>query len=789
MRLKSVTMHGFKTFVQRTQLELDSGITAVVGPNGSGKSNLADAVRWALGEQSLRALRCRRTEEVLFGGGNGRPPSGLAEVVLTFEAIEKEDDRSSSLPFTELSLARRAYRSGDSEYFVNRERVRLKDVLDVYGQLGLGLDGFALVGQGAVDAALSVRSEDRRELVAQAAGIGHLQSRLAESVSKLSQTEQNLTRVADLIEELTPRLRTLERQARQAREREALQDEFSRGLVRYYADKWSEPWSRRCQATRDLVLATETCAAAQRLRSLSEVEHDELSELLQDALAHLGEASFHIETTTAELAAVTRSITSDDERLANLARRQTEVAANARHWLAALAEETSALEDLDRQCALVAASIDLLTNAVSQAGVELENWEPQSRAIDESIRTERSRVAKAEARRSTALARSTALEERLTHLVVTVNDRQKQIASLESDVEAQRKLVGARETDVALARARLASAEAAYKIAIDAFDQASRAAADSASVQREFVSEFHEMRARVDAIRSVELTGAGYYPGVRAVLLAARQRPTPTLSGIVDIVARLLDVPVELEIAIETALGSHAQDIVVARWSDAEAAIVLLKATGSGRATFLPLDTLRPPYRWATVPTELGVLGIASSLVGIDPSFARVSEFLLGQTLLVNDLAVARKVLQSSAPFWRIVTREGELARPSGLVTGGSAASSPGALARQRELRSTSRLESDMATRRDTLEREQTLARVDLDKGRSAVAKTEQQRQTARDELQRAEELFREAHRQLVRSGQLVDGQRIDERRSVADRAKLEEQSREARQQAESAAS
>src|SRR5712692_4192035 len=239
MRLSAVEVLGFKSFGRKIAFTFDPGVTAIVGPNGSGKSNFADAIRWVLGEQNLRALRCRRTDELFFAGGSGRPPSGLAQVSLTLQVTESAPVVESSLDAAELNVTRRAYRFGESEYYLNRDRVRLRDAVDLYGRYSLGLDGFAVVGQGDVDAALSARAEDRHLLVEQAAGVGHLQDRLAETQSRLAGTEQNLARIADIVAELRPRLRVLERQARQVRERDALQNELLTGLLRWYGHLWA----------------------------------------------------------------------------------------------------------------------------------------------------------------------------------------------------------------------------------------------------------------------------------------------------------------------------------------------------------------------------------------------------------------------------------------------------------------------------------------------------------------------------------------------------------------------
>lgn len=741
MFLKALTLQGFKTFAQPTHFTFGPGITAVVGPNGSGKSNFADAFRWVLGEQSLRSLRSRRTEDVLFAGRAGRPPAGLADVTLTFDNSGHWLDT----PFEEVTIARRAYRSGENEYYLNRDRTRRRDVGDILGRISLGADGFAIVGQGTVDAALSLRPEDRRGLIEQAASISHLYFRLDEARQRLALANQNLERVSDLIAELTPKLKTLERQARQAKEREAWQVELDRGLIRWYAHLWSVPRSRLHQAEQDQrVLRAELGALAERLRSSAD-EIDAIRAERANGERAIAAARKSVHDGERAIEALDQAAKFGLTRRADLIRQRDE--------FAALLEQRG--RDLDAERAIAQAqttekaalSEHLIVAEENLASLEIQSadWQGRRQAVEQSVREAQRRESRAETGRATAIAHQRATRERLSQLRRATADHHQRIVALEAESTDRQRRVDASSLSHDEVNAAAERARARRQVALERHDgcqsDVNRLASELAEIDREL----HGLRARLDALRHVESAGTAYFAGVRTVLQAANGHGQIHLDGIVGVVARLLVVAADRELAIETALGGHLQDIVVDRWADAEAAIAYLKKGGAGRATFLPLDTLRPSRR-PPPPNGPGLLGVASSLVDVDPRYQVISDYLLGQTLVVEDLAVTRRIIRECAPVWQIVTLEGEITRPSGVVTGGAPGQTHGTLARQRELR----------------QRQAAIEKREADRARQSTALAQ-----ARQELDRAAAELAELTR---------DARREEERARLASTALAEEQ-------------
>ncbi len=729
MRLTTVEIVGFKSFGRKTAFAFDPGVTAIVGPNGSGKSNFADAVRWVLGEQNPRSLRCRRSEEVFFAGGNGRPSSGLAQVTITFETGEyaTDDDGPDA---AEVSVSRRAYRSGESEYYHNRERVRLRDVADVFGRYSLGLDGFAVVGQGAVDAALSARPEDRYQLVEQAAGIAHLQGRLTETQSRLAATEQNLTRVTDLITELTPRLRSLERQARQARERETLQNEFSAGLLRWYAHLATEPLRAHRESLTNRDRATATLGAVRRTLAEKADAARLADERLYRVGSRLSQAEAEAKRWEEQRHAVSAAIEAAQRELGGLETRATELRHTRDHWQTALDDDRRELAAAEARLATIQTEIANLDVTLRDSDAELTAWQLNQKRAADAVSRERARLTSLERQAAAAQARHDVAVARIEQAREQVARAIQEERAVEAEVAAGATRLRDLEARRSVARQALEAAEVAWR---DARAEAARLQSELSTATAQLAAaerEVEQSRARADALRASEETGAAYYPGVREILRAANGHGRVHLDGIEGVVGRLITVLPDLEVAIEVALGGHAQDVVVTQWSDAEAAIAHLKSTGAGRATFLPLDTIRATRRDAPASDD-GVVGVASALVTTDPRYAIISDFLLGQTLVVESLNVARRVLARCPPSWQIVTRSGEVARPSGSVTGGSVAAQRGVLARQRELRSATRSLATAQENRESAARLVALASDAVNNARLSLASQDRARQLA----------------------------------------------------------
>ncbi len=681
MRLKRLTLQGFKTFASRTEFVFDSGITAIVGPNGSGKSNLADAVRWVLGEQSYRLLRARRTEDMIFAGTRQRARLGMAQVTLVL------DNADGWLPvdFSEVSITRRAYRSGENEYRLNDSRVRLRDIQDLLGDSGLARRTYTVVGQGLVDQALALRPEERRSLFEEAAGIAVHQAKRDEALRRLEETQANLVRVQDILNEMAPRLRSLERQAQRAAEWRQVSADLEAALRVWYGYQWHRAVRRLEEVQEEAERAAASLAERQKALSAVEAHIVELRRRQTELRDRLG--SWHQESSALHRQAeqVQRRLAVSGERYRLLGLRAEELTREVeglRQRMEARSQQVQAAQEAVLQArakaeeaAQAAEEARRMAEAEEQERrlrrQELERAQAALVRVDAAIEETRRRIAELEERDRSAAQERAELAGKLARA-------EEEAARLEEDVKAS-------EAALAECARRLSERREALEAARDAADQARREEQRASVALADARRRLDQLRTRLDLLDRLHEEGAGLYAGVRRVLQAARGSRRE-LSGVVGTVAELLHVPSELEVAIETALGGRLQDVVVERWDDAEAAIAYLKRVRGGRATFLPLDNLRPS-RPVRAPRMSGVLGVAAELVSADPHLDAVVRLLLGRIIVVEDLSAARRVFARLETGAQVVTLEGDLVRPGGSVTGGSRTErrDGGMLARERE--------------------------------------------------------------------------------------------------------
>ena len=676
MHLKRLEIQGFKTFAGRTVFEFRPGITAVVGPNGSGKSNLADAVRWVLGEQSFAALRCKKTEELLFSGGAKRAPVGFAEVALTID----NSDRLLPLGFDEVTITRRATRSGDNEYYINRARVRLRDVQQATEPLG---GSYTIINQGLVDTALTLRPAERRRLFEDAAEIGGFELRKADALRRLRETDSNLNRISDLIAELEPRLRSLKRQAGQSRQHRELSSELYELQQQLFAGQAHAARAalraaEQAQARREQELAVareQQQLATRRLRTL----RDELRTRREQLGAlHRQSSDLHRRGEAAQ-----RSLAVADERVAALARRAEDLERRRRELLERRAEAL--------------AQQDATATALAQAHADLAEQQTAFDALRaEQVAAEaarRSRAAELRAAEDAAYQAAAAQAEQRSRREQLLQRRERlraeqfRFAQTLHDADNRREAAARQLADIEIEVARLAQTQAHLQATVDQ----ARAALETLRAERTVADEtlaaarrrLADVEARRDSLERLARSHSGTFAGVRAALQWAER------SGRTDfrLVSAILRTPPEYETALEVALGSRLQNIVVAYWQDAEDAIAELKRGGAGRATFLPLDTLRGRDAGSQPSGGAGVHGVAAELVDYDQVYREVAWYLLGRVLLVDDLATARRELRRLSGGWQIVTLAGEQVNSGGAVTGGAQTKDSGTLRRERELR------------------------------------------------------------------------------------------------------
>lgn len=680
-KLSRLELHGFKSFATKTTIQFQPGITAVVGPNGSGKSNIADAVRWVLGETSHSALRSKKTEDVIFAGGRGKAPSGMAEVTVTF------DNEENWLPseFAEVTVTRRAFRGGGGEYLINGRKVRLKDVARLVASLG---QSYTVVGQGLVDAALSQRAEDRRGLFEHAADLTGLRLRVAEGERNLNETDTNVTRLTDLLSQVEPNLKRLERAAKQQREWKGLRDRqlfLQRGHYRRLL----------IAASTHLTEAETNAAYDQNAMAEAQSELDRLIAArpgLEQALQH---ATNELERHDARLGELRQQLNDVshrkelvEERLAAIVRRT----ADAEATRAALLEQIeasekrigssgTAMEGLASEIQTAREAVQQQQSAANMARSERQEAEQElATCTREALQLER-KIADAQQKRALLIQRketSAADAERLT------SESQERATRLET---LSAELAEHEESDSTLA-GQLTSLETRISALLRDIELATASSRKSLEERSQLERDLAQANHRVEILQRMHDSGEGLYQGPRSVV---QWHSAGKLTGIRGTLAELIDVDKKYDRALETALGGHLQDIVVDAWRDAEAAITMLKQSRAGRATFQPIETVRrrgghrPPPR--EIEDAVGVHGIASDLVGSDDDIAYVVRALLGRFVVVEDLETSRRLLDALPGGWSTVTLAGEIARSGGSVTGGSQGRDSGMLGRERELR------------------------------------------------------------------------------------------------------
>lgn len=765
MYLKSLDIHGFKTFAQRTTFVFPQGITAVVGANGSGKSNIVDAIRWVLGEQSFAHLRSKRTEDLIFSGGKGRAPFGFADVSLTID----NSDRLLPLAFDEVTIGRRAFRNGDNEYSINRSRVRLRDVLEVVAPLG---SSFTLINQGLVDAALSLQAEDRHRLFEDAAELGPYQMRKAEAERRLRETDANLVRIDDLLLEQEPQLRSLKRQARDAEIVAELQSKLHVLLLQQYR---SLATAARLDVEQAQMAEQETQAALVLARNQREIASAALiqerhtSGASRAGLAAAEEVASALER---RLAALQREQGIVEERRAGLTRRHAE-----------LIERRRTLDE-----AYVAAQLRLLELAEvhrqAQAAVEIarEQYLVRSQSATEVLAARHAAEAAVEAARAEIARRSAALGKVEAQYAALGE----QLSARADEIErAQRKTAQAEEM-LSAARERVRSHEAVlgetddevrrHETALQVKDEASRAAREARHAASDALAVARRCRADLEVRRDSLARSLEGHEGVNAAVRAALAWAAREGHTDFRLVSSIVTAPQHLEAAVEVALGARLQQIVVDCWDAAEAAVAELKRSGAGRATFLPLDTLRPSRRMVAPRSGWppGILGCAADMVAFDQHYTPVIDLLLGRTILAENLQAARAALRSLDSGVQIVTLAGEHVAASGALTGGSTRAGGGVLAREREYRQlpeqiTTAREQIAALERAAAEHEQSLAHA-----LATVREAENALRAARTRRDQAQAEHERTRRETQRiEGELTTARRHEER-AVAEHATVQ---------------
>lgn len=680
MILKALEMQGFKSFPDKTVLEFNKGITAVVGPNGSGKSNISDAVRWVLGEQSTKTLRGSKMEDVIFSGTDVRKAKGFAEVTLRLD----NTDRSLNKDSDEVSVTRRYYRSGDSEYLVNGESARLRDVNELFMDTGLGRDGYSIVGQGKIADMVSPKASERRDMLEEAAGISHFRYRRGDAIKRLAQAEENLVRLRDILSELESRVGPLKAQSEKAQKFIVLAGERKNLEIGI----WLNTIDKTGEKMRDQEHKIE----------IAEASHKEA----QDELSKIGEmidkAADGTRDINIKLEEIRNSASGFEEKLSDIDS-QIKVAENS------ILHNNETIERINRDKAAENETEQNIDAAVSAARECIQKAEEQiadaTRQMDELSKQEETyRLSSSEfSDRAAALSGEiSALSVRLADCRVTAETANSSIEEIRSRISAIDESMGTRKDDYDALLKRKADAEAeleeiqdeivSVKNAIDGytlrFENRGKKADSVKLAIDEKQRELHKGQDRVRLLEDLEKNMEGYFGAVKAVM---KESGRGALRGIYGPVSQLITVKEKYSAAIETALGAAVQNIVVDNETDAKRAMGFLKEHRAGRATFLPITAIKGRVLSEQgLDDQYGFVSIASDLVSYDNKYSEIIRWLLGRTAVAEDIDSAIAIAKKYSYRFRIVTLDGQVINAGGSMTGGSRVQNAGILSRGNEI-------------------------------------------------------------------------------------------------------
>ena len=725
MYLKSLEVQGFKSFPDKTVIRFGDDITAIVGPNGSGKSNISDAIVWVMGEQSTRTLRGAKMEDVIFGGTQKRGAVGFAEATLTLD----NSDRALLYDADEVMVTRRYYRSGDSEYYINRQSARLKDIHELFMDTGLGREGYSNIGQGRIDEILSLKSGDRREIFEEAAGISKYRHRKEETERKLAATEDNLMRIGDKVSELEIQLDPLKTQSEKAKKYLAMKDELQGVEVAVWLqtlDKLSES-ARKAQedfASADFVLKQahedldKHYARAEELGNVlrekdAQVENVRVKVSMQEAAG---------QQLSGQLAVLQGNVANDQD---NLKRLEAECKAEDDRS----GGLTAQMEQARRRLEEIDASLAAKRKGIGEYQQMLSAMTANAQGLQKRYLELRGKETELTSQIAAGEAECRSVEE-------SIQDNDQRLEQLNGDLTAAADREKGARGDLDRVRRELKNAQDAVTVNQNQISgyglrlqNRTKRRDELTKEQRDVTAQLDGIRAKVQVFQAMERDFESYQKSVRLVMQQGNR-----LSGIHGPVSRLIRTEDKYTSAIEIALGGAMQQIVVDTEQDGKAAISFLKRTGGGRATFLPLSVIRGKSLTEKGLEQCwGFVGIASGLVSCQDRYRGIVENLLGRIVIVEDMDAAIAMARTYQNRFKIVTLDGQVVNPGGSMTGGSMNKDAGILSRANEL-------EKLTARQKTLQDKLAALEKDLQEAQRGVDEVEYQRSTAAEQLRAAQD-------------------------------------------------
>ncbi len=679
MYLKSIEIHGFKSFANKIKFDFHNGITGIVGPNGSGKSNVADAVRWVLGEQRIKQLRGGSMTDVIFSGTELRKPLGYAYVAITLD----NTDHSLSIDYDEVTVSRRLYRSGESEYMINGATCRLKDVNELFMDTGIGKEGYSIIGQGQIDQILSSKPEDRRNLFDEAAGIVKFKSRKETAIKKLEEEKLNLTRLSDILSELEKQIGPLEKQSEVAKEYLKLKERLKTLDVNMFLVENKSQKEQLEEASRNYDIASEALEEARVNYDKTKNEYENIQKMIEtidaeinDAMSRITDSSVKKEKLEGQIGILNEKIKSASENDAHFKKREKDEEEKLQAIVnekdgyleekdkidkeaqALLADRNEARKELDK----IVLQIDNINNEIEECkNTIMETIDTRSniKSVLSSLETRKEQVNIRKAELTGKLVRARSDESRQEE---TLRNLRAEFDSITAEISEKNKKQKATDAEVVSIRENMGQ-----------LDQKLRKTQEL----------YQQEKSRLEALANLTERYEGYGGSVKKVM----ERKDDT-KGIVGVVADIIKTEPKYETAIEVALGGNIQNVVTDDEETAKKMIRYLKETKAGRVTFLPLTSLSnpPELKAKEALDEPGVLGMADELVHTDPKYRSVAKAMLGRIVAVDNVDNAVKIARKYNYTIRMVTLEGELLVPGGAISGGAFKNNSNLLGRRREM-------------------------------------------------------------------------------------------------------
>ena len=760
MYLKALEIQGFKSFPEKTRLSFEKEITVIVGPNGSGKSNISDAILWVMGEQKTRMLRGGKMEDVIFGGTEKRGAMGFAQVTLILDNSE----RMFQVDSDEVSISRRYYRSGESEYYINREQVRLRDVNELLMDTGLGTDGYSIIGQGRISEIVSAKSTDRREIFEEAAGISRFRHRKDESERKLARTEENLLRIGDKIAELEMQIDPLREQSETARKYLKLRDELRVQEVSLWMAGLDRLQEQSASLRADCEHAVTDCAAARSEQERLYAESERLAERMhqndmdaEEVRQQLRETEAAAAEADSEAAVLRTNHFNNDETILRLQREMGEHSDRSDALSGQIRDHQERIDEIDAERAGLEAQGEELMEKQRDA---LSGMDEQNRRLSAMMirETELSGVL-TENRTTLSMLREgmEAAEHRSAQIREDMRlAEEKEAQAREQLTQARRRFSEEKEKEQGLANViaghtmLMGTREARVK--------------ELTETQTKLTVDLRSCDGRIRMLFEMERDMEGLANASRFI---TREAERGTLRGVHAPIARLIHVEDKYALAVETALGSHMGDIVVDTQEDGKAVINFLKSRNGGRVTTQPIDVIRPSRLRSEPKGEEGYVGVCSDLISSDPRYSDIIASLVGGIAVAETLTDAIRIAKRHNHAFRIVTLDGQQVNSGGSLTGGSAAKNTGILSRANELARLKKEREKMDTQLQKAAEERREAERILESARYDLETAREEHAKALQECARAEGLVNQAELLKTTASEALDAMEEEQRSYV----------------------